>query len=215
MIEGMRARFEVENAAGGVGGVKLDVVVKDDAFSRSAPKPMSESSFRRTRSTFWARSSRPVERHRGRPDHCLCSTALRAGRHARVPGDRRLPWTTEYLPDPGVEMEVVVESLKKKYPSGAKVALATNQTESGQGIANGFKSAIEGTNFEIAAEEALTDPKTAASTLKASGAEVLVVAGVTTDCLAITQAIGRVGWKPDTVIQPSNCVDGATLCARR
>ncbi|MDP1165151.1 hypothetical protein, partial [Klebsiella pneumoniae] len=50
------------------------------------------------------------------------------------------PWTTEYLPDPGVEMEVVVESLKKKYPNGANVALATNQTESGQGIANGFES---------------------------------------------------------------------------
>ncbi|GAA3197841.1 hypothetical protein GCM10020255_100840 [Rhodococcus baikonurensis] len=56
VIEGMRARFEVANAAGGVGGVKLDVVVKDDAFSRSAPKPMSESSSRRTRSTFWAPS---------------------------------------------------------------------------------------------------------------------------------------------------------------
>ncbi len=38
VIEGMRARFEVENAAGGVGGVKLDVVVKDDAFSPERAK---------------------------------------------------------------------------------------------------------------------------------------------------------------------------------
>ena len=39
VIEGMRARFEVENAAGGVGGVKLDVVqgrVRD-----TVPAPIS------------------------------------------------------------------------------------------------------------------------------------------------------------------------------
>jgi ABC-type branched-subunit amino acid transport system substrate-binding protein len=214
VIEGMRARFEVENAAGGVGGVKLDVVVKDDAFSPERAKANVGEFIQKDKvdvlGTFGAGQLNAIADDQ--TTACVPLLFAQAGMpEFRVIED--FPWTTEYLPDPGVEMEVVVESLKKKYPSGAKVALATNQTESGQGIANGFKSAIEGTNFEIAAEEALTDPKTAASTLKASGAEVLVVAGVTTDCLAITQAIGRVGWKPDTVIQPSNCVDGATLYA--
>ncbi|GAA3415709.1 hypothetical protein GCM10018952_41180 [Streptosporangium vulgare] len=108
-------------------------------------------------------------------------------------------------------MAVVVEQLKKKYPGGATVALAVNQTESGQGYAQGFKKAIEGTNLKIIKEAPLTDPNAAATTLKASGAQVLVDAGVTTDCLTLSMAVGRAGWKPDTFVQPANCVDGKSL----
>ncbi|TQS41924.1 ABC transporter substrate-binding protein [Cryptosporangium phraense] len=214
VIEGMEARFAVENAAGGVGGVKLAVVVKDDAFNperaRTNVGELIEKEKVDVLDTFG--SGQLDAMSDAQNDACV---PLLFGQ-ASVPAYRdatKFPWTTEYLPSADVEMKAVVEGLKKKYPQGAKVALAANQTESGQGYANGFKNAIEGTNFTIAKEAPLTDPNTAASALKASGAPILVDAGVTTDCLALTQAIGRVGWKPETVIQPSNCADGATLYA--
>ncbi|WP_035853560.1 ABC transporter substrate-binding protein [Cryptosporangium arvum] len=214
VIEGMEARFAVANAAGGIDGVKLQVVVKDDAFNperaRTNVGELIEKDKVDVLDTFG--SGQLDAMSDAQNDACV---PLLFGQ-ASVPAYRdatKFPWTTEYLPSAEVEMKVVVEGLKTKYPQGAKVALAANQTESGQGYANGFKKAIEGTNFTIAKEAPLTDPNTAASALKASAAPILVNAGVTTDCLALTQAIGRVGWKPETVIQPSNCADGATLYA--
>ncbi|MGH1561232.1 ABC transporter substrate-binding protein [Mumia sp. DW29H23] len=212
VIEGMEARFAVANEAGGIDGVKLEVVVKDDAFNPERAKANVGELIQKDKvdvlDTFGSGQVDAI----ADDQNDACVPLLFA--QASVPAYRdaeNFPWTTEYLPSADVEMEVVVESLKQKYPDGADVALAVNQTESGQGIADGFKKAVEGTNLKIVAEEPLTDPKTAASSLKASGAQVLVDAGVTTDCLAITQAIGRVGWKPETVIQPSNCADGETL----
>ncbi|KHL18638.1 ABC-type branched-subunit amino acid transport system substrate-binding protein [Mumia flava] len=212
VIEGMEARFAVENEAGGIDGVDLEVIVKDDAFNPERAKAnvgeLIQSEGVDVLDTFGSGQLDAVADDQN--DACV---PLLFGQ-ASVPAYRDIenfPWTTEYLPSADVEMEVVVEGLKEKYPDGATVALAENQTESGQGYADGFKKAVEGTDFEIVATEPLTDPNTAASALKASGAQILVDAGVTTDCLALTQAIGRVGWKPETVIQPSNCADGATL----
>lgn len=212
VIEGMEARFAVENEAGGIGGAQLEVVVKDDAFNPERAKANVGELIQKEKvdviDTFGSGQLDAI----ADDQNDACVPLLFA--QASVPAYRDIenfPWTTEYLPSADVEMGVVVESLKKEYPDGATVALAANQTESGQGIVEGFKNAIEDTNIKIVAEEPLTDPKTAASALKASDAQVLVDAGVTTDCLALTQAIGRVGWKPETVIQPSNCADGATL----
>ncbi|KAA1425183.1 ABC transporter substrate-binding protein [Mumia zhuanghuii] len=212
VIEGMEARFAVANEAGGIDGVKLEVIVKDDAFNPERAKANVGELIQKDKvdvlDTFGSGQVDAI----ADDQNDACVPLLFA--QASVPAYRDIenfPWTTEYLPSADVEMAVVVEGLKKQYPDGADVALAVNQTESGQGIADGFKKAAEGTNLKIVAEEPLTDPKTAASTLKASGAQVLVDAGVTTDCLALTQAIARVGWKPETVIQPSNCADGATL----
>ena len=212
VIEGMEARFAVENEAGGIDGVKLEVVVKDDAFNPERAKANVGELIQKDKvhviDTFGSGQLDAI----ADDQNDACVPLLFA--QASVPAYRDIenfPWTTEYLPSADVEMGVVVESLKKKYPDGATVAMAVNQTESGQGVADGFTKAVKGTNLKIVAEEPLTDPKTAASTLKASNADILVDAGVTTDCLALSQAIGRVGWKPDTVIQPSNCADGATL----
>ncbi|WP_191563587.1 ABC transporter substrate-binding protein [Janibacter melonis] len=214
VIEGMEARFAVENEAGGIGGVQLKVVVKDDAFNPERAKANVGELIQKEKvhviDTFGSGQLDAIADDQN--DQCVPVLFAQAS----VPAYRDIenfPWTTEYLPSADVEMKTVVEGLKKEYPDGAEVALAANQTESGKGYADGFKNAIEGTDFTIAAEEPLTDPRTAASALKATDAPILVDAGVTTDCLSLTQAVGRVGWKPKTFIQPSNCADGATLYA--
>ncbi|MEZ0073274.1 ABC transporter substrate-binding protein [Planotetraspora sp. GP83] len=212
VLDGMKARFAVANAAGGIGGVKLEVVARDDAFNPEKAKANVSELIQKdgvhVLDTFGSGQLNAVADDQNE----ACVPLLFA--QAAVPAYRdaaTYPWTTEYLASAEVEMAVVVQGLKKKYPSGATVALAVNQTESGQGYANGFKKAIEGTNIKIVKEAPLTDPNAAATTLKASGAQVLVDAGVTTDCLALSMAVGRAGWKPDSFIQPGNCVDGKTL----
>ncbi|MGI8331212.1 ABC transporter substrate-binding protein [Actinomadura scrupuli] len=212
VIDGMRARFAVVNAAGGINGVKLEIVSKDDAFTPEKAKANVNELIQKDKvhvlETFGSGQLNAVA-----DDQNEACVPLLFGQ-ASVPAYRNakdFPWTTEYLPSADVEMKVVVEQLKKKYPGGATVAIAANQTESGQGYANGFKKAVAGSNIKIIKEAPLTDPNAAATTLKASGAQVLLDAGVTTDCLALSQAIGRSGWRPGTFIQPANCVDGKTL----
>lgn len=214
VIEGVEARFAVENAAGGVDGVQLEVVTRDDAFNPERAKANGGELIQAEGADVLATFGSGQLDAMADDQNDQCVPLLFA--QASVPTYREIadfPWTTEYLPAADVEMQVVVEGLLETYPDGATVALAVNQTESGQGIATGFREAAEGTSLEIIAEEALTDPDAAASTLKASDAQVLVVAGVTTDCLAMSLAIGRVGWAPESVIQPSNCAEGQTLFA--
>lgn len=214
VIAGMKARFAVENAAGGVDGVKLDVIIKDDGFDPARAKANVGELIQKDHvdvlDTFGDGQMDAVADDQN--DACV---PLLFGQSS-VPKYRSIanyPWTTEYLPAANVEMDTVVQSLEKTYPDGAKIALAVNQTGSGVGISDGLKTALKGTKFTIVKEAPLTDPNAAASTLKATDAPILVDAGVTTDCLALSQAIGRVGWKPQTVIQPSNCADGDTLYA--
>jgi branched-chain amino acid transport system substrate-binding protein len=212
VIQGMKDRFAVENAAGGISGVKLEVVARDDAFDPAKAKAnvaqLIQSDKVDVLDTFGSGQVDAV----ADDQNAACVPLLFA--QAGVPTYRdvsNFPWTTEYLPSADVETAFDVELLKQKYPNGAKVAIAENQTESGKGLSDGFKKALQGTNFQLVGEAPLTDPAAAATTLKATGAQVLFDAGVTTDCPALTTAMGRAGWKPDTVIQPSNCVDGNTL----
>ncbi|ROO86465.1 ABC-type branched-subunit amino acid transport system substrate-binding protein [Actinocorallia herbida] len=212
VIDGMKARFAVANAAGGIGGVKLEVVAKDDAFNPERAKANVNELIQKDGVHVLEVFGSGQLNAAADDQNEACVPLLYA--QAAVPEYRdaaNFPWTTEYLPSSEVEMAVVVAQLQQKYPDGVKVALAANQTESGQSYANGFKKAIEGTNVTIAAEAPLTDPNAAVTTLKESGAPVLIDAGVTTDCLALSMAVGRSGWKPETFVQPANCVDGKSL----
>ncbi|RAY12799.1 ABC transporter substrate-binding protein [Actinomadura craniellae] len=212
VIEGMRTRFAVANAAGGVNGVKLEMVVKDDAFNPEKAKTNVNEMIQKDKvhvlETFGSGQLNAVA-----DDQNEACVPLLFGQ-ASVPAYRdakNFPWTTEYLPSSDIEMAAIVEQIKKKYPNGTEVALAVNQTESGQGYATGFKNAIKGTNIKIAKEAPSTDPNAAITTLKTSNAKVLVNAVITGDCLPLTQALGRSGWKPEAVFQPANCVDGKML----
>jgi branched-chain amino acid transport system substrate-binding protein len=212
VLQGMSDRFAVENAAGGVNGVKLEVVTRDDAFDPAKAKAnvgqLIQSDKVDVLDVFGSGQLDAV----ADDENAACVPLLFA--QAGVPTFRdvkNFPWTTQYLPSADVETAFDVELLKQKYSNGAKVAIAANQTKSGKGLADGFKKALQGTNFELVKEVLLADPAAAATTLSVSGAQVLFDAGVTTDCLALSIAVGRSGWKPETFIQPSNCVDGTTL----
>jgi branched-chain amino acid transport system substrate-binding protein len=214
VLQGMKDRFAVENEAGGIGGVKLEVVTRDDAFDPAKAKAnigqLIQSDKVNVIDVFGSGQLDAV----ADDQNAACVPLLFA--QSGVPTFRdvkNFPWTTQYLPSADVEGAFGVELLKQKYPNGAKVALAINQTESGKGLADGYKKALQGTNFQIVKEASLADPAAAASTLSASGAQVLINAAVTTDCPALSTAVGRTGWKPEVFIQPSNCVDGRTLYA--
>lgn len=214
VLSGMEARFALVNEAGGIDGHEIEVLSKDDAFDPERAKgnvaELIEVDGVHVLDLFGSGQLNAV----ADDQNIACVPLLFA--QAGLPEYRdaeAYPWTTEYLPSAAVEMSLIVERLQGEFPDGGTVALAINPTTSGVALSEGFIEAAEGTSLEIVAEADLTDPDAAATTLSTSGAEILVNAGVTTDCLALTNAIARVGWQPEAVVQPSNCVDGTTLFA--
>lgn len=214
VLSGMEARFALVNEAGGIDGHEIEVLSKDDAFDPERAKgnvaELIEVDGVHVLDLFGSGQLNAV----ADDQNIACVPLLFA--QAGLPEYRdaeAYPWTTEYLPSAAVEMSLVVERLLAEFPEGGSVALAINPTTSGVALSEGFIEASEGTSLEIVAEADLTDPDAAATTLSTSGAEILVNAGVTTDCLSLTNAIARVGWQPEAVVQPSNCVDGTTLFA--
>ena len=208
VVQGAKDRFTVANEAGGVSGVKLAVEQKDDQFNPA----MSKTNF----DQFISQGNVQV------------ATLFGSGNLAAVAADQNLaclptlfvnatdntyrdiakyPWTTEFLPANNVEEGAEAKVIEDSFPGQSQItiAVAEDQTGSGASYVDGLKAAIAGTNMKIVATAPLTDPNAAAISLKASNADVLFDAGVVPECLAMTQAVAKVGWKPKLFVQTSNC----------
>jgi branched-chain amino acid transport system substrate-binding protein len=208
VVQGAKDRFAVADQAGGVGGVKLAVVQKDDQFNPA----MSKSNF----DQFISQGNVQV------------ATLFGSGNLAAVAADQNLaclptlfanatdntyrdiskyPWTTEFLPANNVEEGAEAKVIEASFPGQSQItiAVAEDQTGSGASYVDGLKAAIAGTNMKIVATAPLTDSNAAAISLKASNADVLFDAGVVPECLAMTEAVAKVGWKPKLFVQTSNC----------
>ena len=110
-------------------------------------------------------------------------------------------------PTPTCEAKYDVSLIQAKFPNGATVGIAENQTASGQGYSTAFQAAAKGTNVTVGTIAPSTDPNAAATALKAANPDVVYIAGITSDCGPDVQAMARVGFTPKMVIAPSNCAD--------
>jgi ABC-type branched-subunit amino acid transport system substrate-binding protein len=123
------------------------------------------------------------------------------------------PWTLQFLPAGDAEARYDVNYIKSKFPNGAKVGIAENQTASGVGEYQAFQDAAKGSNITIAVVADETDPNAAATKLAAAKVDVVYNAGITNDCPALVVALGRIGFKPQFVLNPDNCADTTAYTA--
>ena len=123
------------------------------------------------------------------------------------------PWTVQFLPAGDAEARYDVNYIKSKFPNGAKVGIAENQTASGVGEYQAFNDAAKGTNITIAVVADETDPNAAATKLAAAKVDVVYNAGISNDCPALVVALGRIGFKPSFVLNPDNCADTTAYIA--
>ncbi len=213
-LDGYKARIAAENAKGGINGVKIDVSYKDDAFAPDKAKA-NEMQFIQSDKvdslvTF---GSGPVGAMAD-DQNAACIPLLYASSSVQQYRDiSQYPWTVQYLPSGTAEAQYDVGVILKKFPNGAKVGIAENQTASGKGESNAFQSAAKGTKLTIAAVAPSTDPNAAATALKAANVQVVYIAGITTDCGPVVQAMARIGFNPEMVVNPSNCADATAYVA--
>jgi ABC-type branched-subunit amino acid transport system substrate-binding protein len=213
-LDGYKARIAAENAKGGINGVKLEVSYKDDAYTPDKAKANATQFLQSDKvDSLITFGSGPVGAMAD-DQNAACVPLLYPSSSVQQYRDiSQFPWTVQYLPAGDAEARYDVQVITKKFPDGAKVGIAENQTASGKGYSAAFQNAAKGSKLQITTIAPSTDPNAAATALKAAGVDVVYIAGITTDCGPDVAAMARIGFSPKLVVNPSNCADGTAYVA--
>ncbi|KAA1380087.1 ABC transporter substrate-binding protein [Aeromicrobium fastidiosum] len=211
---GYDARIAAENEKGGVDGVKIKVTYKDDAFQPDKAKANGTEFIDSLKvdalATF---GTGPLSAMVDDQNAACVPMLYPSSSTADFVDVEQFPWTTTILPLASNEAKFLVSLIQQKYPDGVKVGVAENQTASGKVQSEAFQAAAKEADLPIEEVTSDADPVAAATTLKAKGVEVVYHGGVTGTCGAFDTARGRVGYEPELVLKPSNCVNAVEYIA--
>lgn len=213
-LDGFKARIAAENAKGGINGVKIDVSYKDDAYTPDKAKA-NETQFIQSDhvDSLITFGSGPVGAMADDVDGACVPLLYPSSSVQQYRDISQYPWVVQFLPAGDAEARYDVNLIKTKFPNGATIGIAENQTASGKGESQAFQDAAKGTNLNIKVIADSTDPNSAATKFKSANVDVVYDAGITTDCGPVVQAMGRIGFTPKLVINPDNCADGTAYVA--
>ncbi len=215
-VQGIKDRYAYQNAHGGINGVKLAVTAADDQFNPAMTKSNVDGWIQsRSVQVMTLFGSGPLAAVA--PDQNLaCLPLLMASSSAdQYRNIKQYPWTTQFLPSNSVEEAAEVNLIQHSFPHNKTitVAVAEDMTGSGAAYLAGMQGAVKGTNVKIKAIVPFTNPANAAITLKKDKANVVFGALVVPECVQLTEAMARVGYKPPLTVQASNCGSAALMFA--
>jgi branched-chain amino acid transport system substrate-binding protein len=213
-LDGWKARIAAENAKGGINGVKIDVDYKDDQFTPDKAKANATEFLQSDKVdsliTFGTGPVGAVADDQNAACVPMLYPSSSVQKYRVIAG---YPWTVQFLPAGDAEARYDIGLIKSKFPNGATVGIAENQTASGKGESTAFQAAAKGTNITVAVVADSTDPNSSATKIAAAKVDVVYVAGISTDCGPVVQALARIGFTPKLEINPSNCADNAAYVA--
>ena len=217
VIQGARDRFAVQNAAGGIDGVKLAIATKDDQFNPAMTKTNVDSWIQSNSvQAFDVFGSGPLAAVAADQNLACLPELLASATDDTYRNIAKYPWTTEFLPSNNVEEAAEVKVIQAQFPNASKitVAIAEDQTGSGQSYLDGMENAVKGTNVVIKKIVPFgTDPGAAAISLQQANADVVFGALVVPECLQMTEAMAKIGYSPKLTVQASNCGSASLMFA--
>jgi branched-chain amino acid transport system substrate-binding protein len=205
---GMRAYFDMVNEQGGVEGRRLELVSLDDQYLPERTRANVETLVKDDGAFALAGvlgTENVLATQQYLEEQGLCVPNIPASVGAPQFSDPDLdPWVIAGLPSYEQEARAFADHLRRERP-GAKVAVLRQADSFGDGYAEGFAAAIEGTDIEIVAEQtfdprAELDPTTQVTTLGASGADTFLVAVAGRACPGALQAADTALWQPITYV---------------
>lgn len=217
LVQGFTDRFVLQNEQGGIGGVKLAVQKKDDQFNPAMTKANVDQWVQSNAvdgfSTF---GSGPLAAVAADQNLACLPDLFTTATDDTYRNIAKYPWTTEFLPSNNIEEVAEVKVIQNAFPNQSKitVAVAEDQSGSGQAYLNGMKYAVKGTNVTIKKVVPFgTDPNAAAIALQQANADVVFGALVVPECLQLTQAMAKIGYAPKLTVQASNCGSASLMFA--
>ncbi|MFT3854356.1 MAG: ABC transporter substrate-binding protein [Ilumatobacteraceae bacterium] len=210
LADGAKNYFDYINASGGIGGRKIIVDVKDDAYAPDKTKTnVDEALGSGSYAGFTTILGTPNNLAVWDSINDECMPQLLNGTGAAQWGDvEGHPWTTGMQLDYFTEASLWAKWLESEKPD-AKVAELTFNSDFGHSYTNGFAFAIKGTNIKVVDQEnhEPTAPNldNQFTTLAASGADVLLLETTGAFCTQAMAAVEKqTTWKP-TVIMSGTC----------
>jgi ABC-type branched-subunit amino acid transport system substrate-binding protein len=215
-VQGIKDRYAYQNAQGGINGVNLAVTAEDDQFNPAMTKSnvdgWIQSGSVQAMTLFGSGPLAAVAADQNLACLPLLLPSASADQYRNI---KQYPWTTQFLPSNAVEEAAEVKLIQATFPHNKiiTVAIAEDMTGSGAAYLAGMKAAVKGTNVRIKAIVPFSDPATAAITLKKDAANAVFGALVVPECVQLTQAMAKVGYKPKLTVQASNCGSAAEMFA--
>jgi len=207
IADGVRTRIDPINAAGGIKMAdgktrKIELVVEDDGLDpQRTLTNVRKLAEREEVFAVLATAGTPNNQAIGRyiTQHSVPNLFMYSGVHELAGPE----WEIGFVPSFTTEAATFAKYLLDNKPQ-AKIALLYLNTETGQTFQAALESALSGSGVAIVAAQPVTsaDPtvETQLSTLKASGADTLVViAGPKQGAEAVRFATES-GWKPTTLV---------------
>ncbi|MDP3669088.1 MAG: ABC transporter substrate-binding protein [Telluria sp.] len=210
IASGIELKVKAVNAAGGVKMAdgktrKIELVILDDAFEPQRTltnvRKMVEGSgvfaVVGTAGTQQSQVLKPYLSQHSVPNLFVYSAVYEWG------DETANPWTIGLVPSFSTEAAIYAQYLKGAKPS-AKVGLLYVNTDMGLNFQAGFKSAIAGSNISVVATQPTTptDPTvdTQLNTLKASGADTLLIVTQPKQGAQAIRFAKESGWNPITIV---------------
>jgi branched-chain amino acid transport system substrate-binding protein len=201
IAEGAKAHFKFVNGNGGVDGRKIEFITLDDAYEppkalQNARRLIQQEEVFALFNTLGTPNNVAIWDYVNEQEvpHVFVATG------ASLWGEdvKSHPWTIGWQPDYVTESQVYADFLDEEKPN-AKVAVLYQNDAFGEDLLNGFKSAIEGTDIEIVAEESyeVTDPTVSSQMAKLASSDADTFLNITTPKFS-AQAIAasaKLGWK--------------------
>lgn len=111
------------------------------------------------------------------------------------------PWTVIWTLPSAVDARIWVDAATAKYPSGAKIAVFTANDSSGKDYLNAIKHFVKGTKHKIVSTQTIENTDSAApssqvTTMRNSGANVLMSAPTGGQCISEMKEVAAQGWNP-------------------
>jgi branched-chain amino acid transport system substrate-binding protein len=131
---------------------------------------------------------------------CVPLIADQAG-GAEANSPKSNPWSVVWTLPSSVDARIWVEDATKKFPQGAKIAIFAANDSSGKDYVDAIKHYVAGTKNKIVTTQTIEDTDSAApasqvTTMRSSGANVVMSAPTGGQCIAEMKEIAGQGWKP-------------------
>ncbi|SCW90622.1 ABC-type branched-chain amino acid transport system, substrate-binding protein [Rhizobium mongolense subsp. loessense] len=207
VAEGIRARVEQANAEGGVkmgdGKTrKIDLIIEDDGLDPQRTlanvRKMAEKD-----QVFALVGTAATPNNLAIGRYITQKKVPNLFMYSGVVSLNAPKWEVGFVPSFSTEADSFAEYLKANKPN-AKVAFLYLNTETGQTFMKAFDSAIDGTNIKVIERQPVTsqDPtvETQLNTLKASGADTLVIIAAPRQGGEAIRFQSESGWKPLTLV---------------
>jgi branched-chain amino acid transport system substrate-binding protein len=207
----LKAAFDADNASYGL-KTKFNLVTKDDAFSPDKALTSTQNLLDEDKvdlmSTVIGTAQVAGVRSVLNDDCVPLIPGVSGGASANNPS--KFPWTVAFTLPFATDARIWLADVTAKHPNGAKIAVLYANNESGKDYLAAIKK-YAGINKIVATQSIeATDtgsPSSQVTTLRGSGADVLLAGVAASQCATSMKEVAAQGWKP-AFYMSSSCGSG-------